>query len=130
MLNGERSLLPAFPQNQLQTDPLGTLIDAYFNKMPDVFHRPNTRLYDWLRPRLLERRIRGLILWRYPWCDLWHAELAPLREAFGLPVLDLDAGDTPQLAPPSRTASKPSSKCWPHEHAAAPVDSRPVGRSL
>ena len=59
----------------------------------DVFQRPNTRLYDWLRVRLTARKARGIILWHYVGCDLWRAEAQPMREAFGLPVLLLDADE-------------------------------------
>jgi hypothetical protein len=59
----------------------------------DVFQRPNTRLYDWLRERLTIRKVRGIVLWHYVGCDLWRAEAQPMREAFGLPVLLLDADE-------------------------------------
>jgi hypothetical protein len=59
----------------------------------DVFQRPNTRLYDWLRGRLIPRQVRGIILWHYVGCDLWRAEAQPMGEAFGLPVLFLDADE-------------------------------------
>jgi len=59
----------------------------------DVFQRPNTRLYDWLRARLTAREARGIVLWHYVGCDLWRAEAQPLRAAFGLPVLLLDADE-------------------------------------
>jgi hypothetical protein len=59
----------------------------------DVFQRPNTRLYDWLRERLAARQVRGIVLWHYVGCDLWRAEAQPMREAFGLPVLLLEADE-------------------------------------
>jgi hypothetical protein len=40
---------------------------------------------------LAERRVRGIVLWVHVGCDLWRAEATSLREAFGLPVLVLDA---------------------------------------
>ena len=57
----------------------------------DVFQRPNTPLYDWLRERLTARKVRGIVLWHYVGCDLWRAEAQPMRAAFDLPVLLLDA---------------------------------------
>jgi len=33
---------------------------------------------------------RGIIVWRYVWCDHWAAFVPRLRRATGLPVLDLD----------------------------------------
>jgi hypothetical protein len=68
----------------------------------DVFQRPNTRLYDWLRERLTARQVRGIVLWHYVGCDLWRAEAQPMREAFGLPVLLLDADE----AAPYRTTGR------------------------
>jgi benzoyl-CoA reductase/2-hydroxyglutaryl-CoA dehydratase subunit BcrC/BadD/HgdB len=90
---GERSLLPAFEQSRIEHDPIAALADGYFAGMTDAFQRPNTRLYDWLRPRVSERGIRGIVLWHYSWCDLWRAEANRLRDEFQLPVLHLDAAD-------------------------------------
>jgi benzoyl-CoA reductase/2-hydroxyglutaryl-CoA dehydratase subunit BcrC/BadD/HgdB len=97
-LHGERSLLPAFDERYLTQDPRGVLADACFD-LPDVFQRPNTRLYDWLRTRLAERGIKGILTWHYSWCDLWRVEIQRLREKFQLPVLELDAGDSATLSP-------------------------------
>jgi benzoyl-CoA reductase/2-hydroxyglutaryl-CoA dehydratase subunit BcrC/BadD/HgdB len=108
---GERSLLPQIRlerpaqagDRQTTTDPPlpggeagggESLAQAYFDAMTDVFQRPNTRLYDWLRVRLAARRVRGLVLWHYVGCDLWRAEAQSLREGLGLPVLLLDADET------------------------------------
>ena len=103
---GERCLIPD-PQSDCEEsasiDPLAALVDAYFNGIIDAFQRPNTRLYDWLRPRLRERGIRGIILWNYPWCDLWRAEQNRLADEFQLPVLHLDPGDGGALSPSMKT---------------------------
>jgi hypothetical protein len=48
-----------------------------------------------LKDRLGARAIRGIVLWHYVGCDLWRAEAQSLREAFGLPLLLLDAGNAP-----------------------------------
>ena len=84
---GERTLAasPAAPN---------TAPGQYFlDRIVDVFQRPNTRLFDWLEARLKGRQVEGIILWAYVGCDLWRAEAASLREAFGLPVLLLDADE-------------------------------------
>jgi benzoyl-CoA reductase/2-hydroxyglutaryl-CoA dehydratase subunit BcrC/BadD/HgdB len=70
----------------------------YVRNCVDMFQRPNTRLYAWLEERLAARAIQGIILWHYVGCDLWRAEAQSLREAFGLPLLLLDAGDAPQAS--------------------------------
>lgn len=76
-------------------DPLRTLALNYF-AMPDVFQRPNTGLYRWLQAALRQQPLKGLILVRQLWCDLWHAEVARLKEWVRLPLLDLDFdGTTP-----------------------------------
>jgi hypothetical protein len=72
---------------------LERLAHGYLANCIDVFQRPNTRLYDWLRPRLTARGARGIVLWHYNGCDLWRAEAQPMREAFGLPVLLLEADE-------------------------------------
>ena len=88
---GERCLLPPLPTRAPGQDPLIALADHYFDHAVDAFHRPNSRLYDWLRPRLAERQVCGIVLWYHIGCDLWRVEAQPLREAFGLPVLLLEA---------------------------------------
>lgn len=97
--SGERSLLPRMPLADWSHDPFGALVEGCFDHGVDVFQRPNTRLYEWLGRILRERGGRGLILWSWFACDLWRAEAASLREAFGLPVLSLEAGETPGVAP-------------------------------
>lgn len=76
-------------------DVLSSLADAYFLGIPDVFQRPNKRLYEWLRKKVKERRIRAVVLLRHLWCDLWHAEAQIIKEELNLPLLDLDITDDP-----------------------------------
>jgi benzoyl-CoA reductase/2-hydroxyglutaryl-CoA dehydratase subunit BcrC/BadD/HgdB len=96
---GERSLGPAFSPEQAEVaaaslpDLLRLLTRSCLDGCIDVFQRPNTRLYDWLKERLSARKARGIVLWHFVGCDLWRAEAQPLREAFGLPVLLLDANE-------------------------------------
>jgi benzoyl-CoA reductase/2-hydroxyglutaryl-CoA dehydratase subunit BcrC/BadD/HgdB len=88
---GERTLPAPFVPELLETDPIEELVRAYFDAIPDVFRRPNDRLYEWLGRQIVQRGVRGLIVRRYLWCDLWHAELARLRQECSVPVLDWDA---------------------------------------
>ncbi len=90
--NGELGRVPPFAAARRETDPFGTLIDTYFDAIPDAFRRPNTRLYEWLASRLAERGVQGIIFRHYVWCDLWHAEAQRLKEWSNLPVLGLEAG--------------------------------------
>jgi hypothetical protein len=102
---GERSLWPASlldPEEAAAAAPEGAALLPWLARnclanCVDVFQRPNTRLFDWLRERLTARKVRGIVLWHYVGCDLWRAEAQPMRAAFGLPVLLLDADEaTPQ----------------------------------
>lgn len=101
---GERCLCPPFDRRRLSADPLAELASAYLS-IPDPSRRPNSDLYIWLTHKLLERKVKGIILHRYIWCDIWHAELYHLKQLTSLPVLDLDStGDTQSFGP--RTANR------------------------
>lgn len=89
--NGTRTLPAPFDRRRLRDDPLMELVDAYFGAIPDAFRRPDTALYRWLDRERAESGARGIIVWRYVWCDLWAATVARVQEATGLPVLDLDS---------------------------------------
>ncbi len=98
--NGERTQPRPFDAARLAIEPFEELIDAYFD-IPDPFRRPNTRFYHWFAAERTARNVRGVILRRYIWCDLWHAELRRVQETAGLPVLELDVGPD-DLASPNR----------------------------
>lgn len=90
---GERTLPAVFDRGRMEEDTLGELARAYFGAIPDVFRRPNDGLYEWLREELASRQVRGILLHRYVWCDIWHAELARLKEWSPVPVLEIDECD-------------------------------------
>jgi hypothetical protein len=96
---GERSLPPSFEFQAGAELPFDALVRGCCEHIIDAFQRPNTRLYEWLKPRLESRRARGIILWHFTACDLWRAETETLRETFALPVLPLEAGPEPGAAP-------------------------------
>jgi benzoyl-CoA reductase/2-hydroxyglutaryl-CoA dehydratase subunit BcrC/BadD/HgdB len=100
--NGERTLPALFDPRRREEDPLGELGRAYFLTIPDVFRRPNGALFEWLRQNVAARTVRGIILVRNVWCDLWHAEVSRIREAVQVPVLDLDV-DGAKIADRNRT---------------------------
>jgi benzoyl-CoA reductase/2-hydroxyglutaryl-CoA dehydratase subunit BcrC/BadD/HgdB len=83
----------AFDRERVRADPLGELTRAYFGTIPDVFRRPNDELYRWLGQELAARQVRGILLHRYVWCDIWHAELARLKQWSPVPVLEIDECD-------------------------------------
>jgi benzoyl-CoA reductase/2-hydroxyglutaryl-CoA dehydratase subunit BcrC/BadD/HgdB len=90
---GERTLPAAFDRRTIHEDPLAALTDAYFGSIPDPFRRPNNEFYKWLGLKIQERGVRGIILHRYLWCDIWHAEAQRIKEWLGLPFLQLDVTD-------------------------------------
>jgi benzoyl-CoA reductase/2-hydroxyglutaryl-CoA dehydratase subunit BcrC/BadD/HgdB len=87
---GERGLVAPFDHRSLLADPAGELANAYLASIPEAFRRPNTHLYDYLRQEIASRGIRGLVLIRRVWCDVWHAERERMREETGLPVIEVD----------------------------------------
>jgi benzoyl-CoA reductase/2-hydroxyglutaryl-CoA dehydratase subunit BcrC/BadD/HgdB len=97
--HGERALPRPFEHGRLAADPLQELADAYFDAIPDAFQRPDSRLYEWLGRELTARQVRGVILHRYLWCDLWHAETQRLKQWSPVPVLELDVGPDDTAAP-------------------------------
>jgi benzoyl-CoA reductase/2-hydroxyglutaryl-CoA dehydratase subunit BcrC/BadD/HgdB len=96
---GERSLTPAMPPGLFSADPSGTAARHGLDHCVDVFQRPNTRLYDWLRGRMTALGVRGIVLWTHVGCDLWRAEAQHLRECFGLPLVHVDADELDTCSP-------------------------------
>jgi hypothetical protein len=97
--DGQRTLPRPFDAARIAADPLQELADAYFDGIPDAFRRPNSGLYEWLGRELAARQVRGIILHRYVWCDLWHAEGQRLKQWSPMPVLELDVGPDDTAAP-------------------------------
>ena len=91
---GERGLPASFDARLMNEDPFEALAAAYFDGITHVRQRPNTGLYQWLAAQLRVRPVRGLIVRRCLWCDLWHAEIPRLKQWSQLPVLELDLDET------------------------------------
>ncbi len=89
---GERTLPAPLDRRSAQEGPLEELTHMYFGSIPDAFRRPNHQLYEWFEHAVRDRAVRGIILRRHLWCDIWHAELPRLKERVDIPVLDLDDG--------------------------------------
>ncbi|MBN1588287.1 MAG: 2-hydroxyacyl-CoA dehydratase [Pirellulales bacterium] len=90
---GYRTLPERFDPSAIERDALAELIRAYFDHVPTIHQRPGSRLHDWLANAIREHRAEGLLCLRYVWCDLWHAEVARLKETAGVTILDMDLGD-------------------------------------
>jgi len=94
---GERTMPRSFSKQAIKKSPLTELADAYFGYIPDAFRRPNTDLYKWLRNQLNDLSIRGILLVRSVWCDIWAAEVQRLKDWLNIPLLDLDlSGQEPE----------------------------------
>ena len=87
---------PVFNRRAVMQDPFSELADACFDTIQDVFQRPNSLFYQKLDRVLRQSAIKGLIVRRYLWCDLWHAEVYRLKQWSPVPVLDLEIGNRPQ----------------------------------
>jgi benzoyl-CoA reductase/2-hydroxyglutaryl-CoA dehydratase subunit BcrC/BadD/HgdB len=86
---------PLFDRRAIEQDPFAELADACFDAIQDIFQRPNNQFYQKLDRALGETPVRGLIVRRYLWCDLWHAEIYRLKQWVKIPVLDLEIGEQP-----------------------------------
>jgi benzoyl-CoA reductase/2-hydroxyglutaryl-CoA dehydratase subunit BcrC/BadD/HgdB len=98
---GERTWPATSSRGRLRTDPLGELARSHL-AIPSVHQRPNDALFAWLQAEIVARSVRGLILRRYVWCDLWHAEARRLADMLDVPVLDLEMdGDCEEIDAPA-----------------------------
>lgn len=96
--SGERTLPNPFNRRTLRESPFLTLVDAYFDALPDASRRPNSQLYEWLKSKMARRGICGIIFRRSLNCDLWNAEAQRLKEWAAVPTLVLDLGDGDRLS--------------------------------
>jgi benzoyl-CoA reductase/2-hydroxyglutaryl-CoA dehydratase subunit BcrC/BadD/HgdB len=102
---GERTLGGPIDPRALAEEPLEAMMRLYFDGVAEIFQRPNSRLYEWLGRELAARGVRGLLLRRYLWCDMWHAEFPRLKRWSPVPVLELDVCDDDRSAA-GRTAGR------------------------
>jgi hypothetical protein len=84
---------PFFDRRSLLQDPFAELADACFDAIQDIFQRPNTGFYRKMELSLRNNPVKGLIIRRYLWCDLWRAEAPRLKQWSRIPVLDLEIGE-------------------------------------
>lgn len=101
---GERMRPAEMNAQRLREDSIGELVRTYL-AIPSIHHRPNHRLLTWLKGEIQRRKVQGLVLRRYVWCDLWHAEARRISDEVGVPVLDLEVdSDSPAIH--ARTATR------------------------
>jgi len=72
------------------SDPFRSLARYYFNRIPCPCRRPNTALYQQIRQLITERQIQGIVYQTLLYCDPWRFEARDLRQATGLPMLEID----------------------------------------
>lgn len=81
---------PVYDRRTLARDPFNEMVTSWFASITEIFQRPNDRFYQQLKQTLADRPVRGVIVRRFLWCDLWHAEVHRLRQEIDLPILDLE----------------------------------------
>ncbi len=86
---------PAMPV-QSPDDSFEAMSRAYWDAIIDVSQRPNTRLYERLDVLMAQTPVAGVIVRRYIWCDLWHAEVARIKAWSPVPVLDIEISRSTQ----------------------------------
>lgn len=96
--SGEMTMPASFDKVRMAKEPLRELARSYYENIPAPFRRPNTELYEWIARKIRQRKIRGVILVRYLWCDIWHVEVQRLRELLDVPILDIDLGGDDPIA--------------------------------
>ena len=102
---GSELTFPApLDRRKVSENPLAALAEAYFGTIPHAMRRPDSMLHDYLAREFAARGIRGILLHRQLWCDLWHGQLPRVKQQTDLPVLDLDIAD--EEADFGRQASK------------------------
>jgi benzoyl-CoA reductase/2-hydroxyglutaryl-CoA dehydratase subunit BcrC/BadD/HgdB len=90
---GERTFPAKLDRRRMDENPMLELADIYFGGIGHPFQRPNDLFYQWLGTSIKNRGVRGIILPRYAWCDVWHGEVQRMKEWSAVPVLDLDGGE-------------------------------------
>jgi benzoyl-CoA reductase/2-hydroxyglutaryl-CoA dehydratase subunit BcrC/BadD/HgdB len=91
--SGELTMPGPIDGRRASENPLLELARAYFGSIPHAMRRPDSMLHDYLARELAARKVRGVLLHRQLWCDLWHGQLPRIRQAAALPVLDIDVAD-------------------------------------
>lgn len=87
---GVRTFPARFDMRRLKSDTMRVLAESYFGAIPDIFERPNNRIYLWVKQMIEERAVRGMVLVRYVWCDKWKSEVWRFREWLPVRLLDIE----------------------------------------
>jgi len=88
--SGDRVMPARFDLRRIKSEPLKVLAESYFGAIPDIFERPNTRVFSWMEKAVQAGKVRGMVFIRYVWCDKWHSEVHRFREALDIPLLDIE----------------------------------------
>ncbi|MBF0330808.1 MAG: 2-hydroxyacyl-CoA dehydratase [Candidatus Omnitrophica bacterium] len=87
---GERVLPARFDVQRLKDEPAQVLAQSYFGAFPDISDRPNDKIFKWMKKKVEDNGIRGIVSIRYVWCDKWHAEVERFRKCLPVPLLDIE----------------------------------------
>lgn len=75
---------------ELTDSPIENLADAFFDRPPCAWVRPNDEFYNYARSLACERKVAGVVLKTVRYCDVWSFEEKRVREKLGLPLLHID----------------------------------------
>lgn len=81
----------------LAADAAAETAQAYL-AMPSIHQRPNSAFITLLRDSAIAHQAEGIVIRRFVWCDLWHAESRRIADEVGLPVLELEVEAEPDAA--------------------------------
>jgi len=81
-----------FDQKQMKDDPFGALSSAYF-RLPAIWKRPNHQFYRRLSEKIQKTKLKGVIVFRYVFCDVWHSGAFEMKKRLDVPVLQVDLDD-------------------------------------
>ncbi len=90
---GELTIPPPLDRQRAGKNPLAALAEAYFGAIPHAMRRPDSMLHEYIARELAARSVKGILLHRQLWCDLWHGQLPRIKQQTALPVLDIDVAD-------------------------------------
>jgi len=72
------------------TDSIKAIAQAYFERPPCIWKRPNDRYFSYLQEIVERQKIDGVVFKTLKYCDVWNVEAYRIREKLNPPVLVLE----------------------------------------
>ncbi len=95
--SGERCI-PGVMYKEIKSDnPYKILMHKYFLGIPNIYQKPDTDFYSWLKTMIIQRGINGIIILRNIWCDLWRGITSDIKHKSKIHVLAIDLNDDYQF---------------------------------